>query len=332
MSRSSAGEERHADAEEDDYMNMIIAEPISTSRDPETYTQRRRRKEREAAMRGRTKSKLERAADEKATREAALATSLLANPTASTNKGLRMMTKMGFTAGAALGPADKTDARLEPLNISVKEDRGGIGLDTERKRRLREEADQQQKRAKVDADEYRERVRKEREVARLEHMVNSAMRVAESLDEQRAKEIYDSAGATPDEPTVDSELRRRKFSTTPSKQVNILWRGLVRKREEKERERRMRFDLQQSLSRLPTYEDSDEDKRALGKETLQYTLVENVEEEDPELEEFNSLEPAERLKMLVAHLRKYNYCFWCKHTYPNQEMDGCPGLTEEDHD
>jgi hypothetical protein len=98
----------------------------------------------------------------------------------------------------------------------------------------------------------------------------------------------------------------------------------------------MRHDLQQSLSRLPTYEDSnedDEDKKALGKVPTQYTLVEDLEEEDPELDEFNALEPAERLQKLVEHLRReYHYCFWCKFTYPNGEMDGCPGLTEEDHD
>jgi len=29
---------------------------------------------------------------------------------------------------------------------------------------------------------------------------------------------------------------------------------------------------------------------------------------------------------------EFNYCFWCKCTYPGEDMEGCPGLTEEDHD
>ena len=98
----------------------------------------------------------------------------------------------------------------------------------------------------------------------------------------------------------------------------------------------MRYDLQQSLSRLPTYDDPDEDKddkRALGKDVVHHTLVEDLEEEDSEPDEFNALDPAERLEKLVEYLRtEYHYCFWCKYTYPDKEMEGCPGLTEEDHD
>jgi hypothetical protein len=58
-----------------------------------------------------------------------------------------------------------------------------------------------------------------------------------------------------------------------------------------------------------------------------------LEEEDPELDEFNALAPAERLQKLVIYLREeYSYCFWCKYTYPDNKMEGCPGTTEEDHD
>jgi hypothetical protein len=98
----------------------------------------------------------------------------------------------------------------------------------------------------------------------------------------------------------------------------------------------MRYDLHQSLSRLPTYDDPTEDvedKRALGKDRIQHTLVEDLEEEDPELDEFNAMEPNERLQKLVEFLREqYYYCFWCKFTYQDQEMGDCPGTSEEDHD
>ena len=92
----------------------------------------------------------------------------------------------------------------------------------------------------------------------------------------------------------------------------------------------MRYDLHQSLSRLPTYDDPDEDKedrQAFGKE------VEELEEDDPELEGFLAQEPEVRLEKLVKYMRtRWHYCFWCKYRYPDAEMEGCPGVTEEDHD
>jgi len=318
--------------DDDDYMNMVIVEP-SKPKEKETYTQRRLRKERESEARGRVKSKAEQEADAAAAREEALSKSMFTDPTtASTNKGLAMMAKMGFKPGVALGSKSNVDARTEPIGISMKEDRGGIGLDTEKKRKFREEVEREGKRVKAEEGEYRERVRREREEVRLEGMVGAAMRVAERMDGEREEEKDIKAGVS----EGGEDIKKTKISTKPLKQINVLWRGLVRKREEKERDRRMRYDLQQSLSRLPTYDDPDEDKddkRALGKDKIQHVLEEDLEEEDPELDEFNALDSAERLSKLVNHLRQeYNYCFFCKYTYPDKEMEGCPGLTEEDHD
>jgi hypothetical protein len=320
--------------EEDDYMNMVIAEPTKP-REKETYTQRRIRKQRESEARGRVKSKAEREADEAAAREAALSKSMLTDPGAASNKGLAMMAKMGFKPGVALGSRDNVGARTEPIGINMKEDRGGIGLDAEKKRKFREEVEKEGKRVKAEEGDYRERVRKEREEVRLEGQFQAAMRVAERMNGEKEEEEALKAGGEHGEP-LGNGAKKRKISTRPLKQVNVLWRSLVRKREEKERDRRMRYDLQQSLSRLPTYEDPDEDKedrRALGKDVAQHTLVEDLEEEDPELDAFNGLEPVERLQKLVEYLREeYYYCFWCKYTYPDKDLEGCPGLTEEDHD
>lgn len=317
--------------DEDDYMNMVIAEP-NAPKEKETYTQRRLRKQREGEARGHVKSKAERAAEEAAARDAALSTSLLSNPSAaSSNKGFAMMAKMGFKPGVALGTGNP-DARTEPISISMKEDRGGIGMDSEKKRKFREEYEREGKRVKAEEGEYRDRVRREREEGRLEGMVANAMRIAERMAVEKEEEEALRNGEGDD--NVNGV--ERKISVKPLKQINILWRGLIRRREEKERDLRMRYDLQQSLSRLPTYDDEDEDKedkRALGKNAMQYHLVEDLEEEDPELDEFNALAPAERLQKIVIYLREeYNYCFWCKFTYPDKDMDGCPGPTEEDHD
>ncbi len=316
--------------DEDDYMNMVIAES-NVPKEKETYTQRRLRKQREAEARGRVKSKAEKAAEEAAARDAALSTSLLSNPSAtSSNKGLAMMAKMGFRPGAALGRGNP-DARIEPISISMKDDRGGIGMDSEKKRKFREEYEKEGKRVKAEEGEYRDRVRREREDVRLEAIVANAMRIAERMAADKEEEALRKS-------EIDDKVNgvERKISARPLKQINVLWRGLVRRREEKERDRRMRYDLQQSLSRLPTYDDDDEDKedkRAMGKNAVQHNLVEDLEEEDQELDDFNALEPAKRLQKLVIHLRsEYNYCFWCKFTYHDKEMEGCPGLTEEDHD
>ena len=255
-----------------------------------------------------------------------------------------MLSKLGFQAGNALGAEHNLAARLEPIGLEMKDNRGGIGLDTEKKRRFREEADSEAKRFKAEEGDFRERVARERGVERTERQVSAAMRVAERMDEEEnekestaeasgngegvaahlAPTIVEKEGLVTDEAAA---LRRMKPSI---KQVNILWRGLARDRAQKERDRRMRHDLMQSLSKNANYNDPEDDaqeRQAFGREEA------DLEEDDPELDDFIALEPAERLRKLVEHLRgRYHYCFWCKYRYEDEEMDGCPGLTEEDHD
>ncbi|KAI9877998.1 MAG: hypothetical protein M1830_002195 [Pleopsidium flavum] len=301
--------------EEDDYMSMTITEP-SAPKEKETYTQRRIRKQRESEAKSRPQP----------TTTASLASSALPP----SNKGFQMLAKLGFTPGSTLGAPSNPNARAEPLGVVVKEDRGGVGLDSERKRKVREEMEGEAKRVRAEEGEYRERVGREREERRVAGLVLGAMRVVERFDcaaeEEEEGEV--GGGGIGGEGGKGFEERRRVGK--PTQRVNVLWRGLVRQREEKERERRMRYDLQQSFSRVATYDDPNEDqedRQALGVEE------EEIEEEDPELDEFNALEPAEQLRRLVDYLREtYRYCFWCKYQYPDASMDGCPGLTEEDHD
>lgn len=313
---------------EEDYMKMTFpTSPTTTSKStstpPETSLQRRARLRREAEARSRPKSKSELLAEADRRREAAHATSLLNDPSTSApskSKGLAMMAKMGFTGGA-LGASTTPTAATEPIRVDIKDGREGIGLESERKRKLREAAEaagEQVKKARVGEEEYRERVRREREVARLERQVGAAQKVAEGME---------------------GEVK----GGTTLKGVPVEYRGLVRKREEAERERRMRYDLEQAVMRsskgLPGYDDGEEDeddRRALGKgkaAATTYVVAEDLDEEDEELEAFEALEPEERLRRVVEYLRReHRYCFWCKCAYPDEEMDGCPGLTEEDHD
>ncbi|KXG53941.1 protein of unknown function DUF4187 [Penicillium griseofulvum] len=331
-----------ASEDEDDYMNMVIEEPPQK----ETFTQKKRRELREAEARARVPSKAERAAQEAARREKALATSTL-NPT---NKGFKMMEKLGFKPGGVLGKPAASDsddaflkARAEPLNLTLKENRGGIGLDTEKKRKLREEAEEAVKRIKHEEGSYRDRIREERELKHIEAQVRAAQKVAERLDAES------ESGATEEkegESQSNKEAPTKKRPIKLTSHVNVLYRGLIRERERNDSDRQTRHALQSSLpssffpkARLPEYDDPTmdrEDKKALGSELDQNTstLEIELEEDDEELDAFNELEPAERLRKLVLFLReKYRYCFWCKYAYETDlELEGCPGLTEEDHD
>ncbi|KAK4042120.1 hypothetical protein C8A01DRAFT_14263 [Parachaetomium inaequale] len=365
-------DEESSSSEEEDYMTMTFSDSPSThpssssttnpQKNPthanknETSLQRRLRLRREAEARARPKSKAELAAEADARREAALSQSLFtAQPK---SKGLAMMARMGFTGGAlgkqqpppqqeenpqgrggggeggegGLGEGKKESgsgggggARTEPIRIEMRDGRSGIGLESERKRKLREAAEaagERAKRAKADEGEYRERMRREREEARWERQFVAGQKVAERMAGER-----DEAAGEHDGKGVVSR---------PLSGIPVVWRGLVKAREEAERDRRMRYDLEQGLARLPTYEDDEEDeddKQALGKATTTYVTAEDLDEEDPELEEFSALPADEKLQKVVEHLREeHHYCFWCKFTYPDEKMEGCPGLTEEDHD
>lgn len=370
-------EEGEEEEEEDDYMNMTFSENPTI---PETSLQRRQRLHAEGLKRGAVPSKADLLAKERARREEGLAKSLLhPEPSASTSKkskGLSMMAKMGFKPGAKLGAKDRedkdNDARVEPIRIEVRQDRGGIGLDGERKRKLQEEAaaaaaggaDSATKKPKVEVDPvaYRDRMARERDAARKETLVGAAQKIAERMDEDdRAPGVVvvEEGDDDDDDNDDDDEAareRKRKAagrtslggpasSSRPLKAVPVLYRGLVRHREEKERDRRMRHDLETSLGStllndksLPAYEDEGmdaDDKMALGKEEkkMVYMTADDLDEEDEELDQWEALEVDERLKRLVEYLRmKYRYCFWCKFAYPDESMEGCPGVTEEEHE
>ncbi|CAJ0553875.1 Ff.00g123870.m01.CDS01 [Fusarium sp. VM40] len=333
MSNEQRNEAGAPDEEEDDYMNMSFDDPTPAK---ETSLQRTQRLKREARARGVIKSKEQIAEEEEIAREKALSTSMLDDAKAKKSKGFAMMAKMGFTGGGLGKKTEEGNApgRTEPIKVSVKDDRGGIGLDNEKKRKIREAAEERDiKAAKMDPDEYRERVRKEREDARLEKQFFAAQRTVERMDDEKAE----ISGTNPQIPKAKDQADKSvSISSRPLKSVPLLYRGLARHREEAERDRRMRYDLEQSLSRLPTYEDDQEDaddKRALGKGHTVYATAEDLDEEDEELDHFNELEIGERLRRVVEYLReKHQYCFWCKMAYPDVEMEGCPGLAEEDHD
>lgn len=300
--------------EEDDYLSMTFEETSSSKK--ETSLQRTTRLKREAAERSRVLSKAELAAKEKAARDEALATEL-----DSSNKGAKIMAKMGFKAGNALGQTE--DARKNPIELLMKDDRGGIGMDSEKKRKVREAAEaleEGQKRQKLSAEGFRERNRVEREEKRAEGQMWGAMKILERFeDEAGAAGVSGTLTAEDgDAAPVAKTKEAKKLSD-----IDILYRPLLKQRLERDHERQMRIELNNSLS--ARNEESDEEWEVDAN-------VQFLDDEDDELRDFEALPSSERLEKVVSELReKYFYCFWCKHRYPDAEMEGCPGLTEDEH-
>lgn len=296
---------------------MTFDDPATTKK--ETSLQKTARLKKEAAERGRIPSKAEKEAAAAAAREKALGTEL-----DSSNKGAKMMAKMGFKAGGGLGAAGN-EGRTRPVELGMKDDKGGIGADSEKKRKIREAAEVAEsgvKRTKLTVEGFRERNVREREEKRLEGMWYGAMKILEAFEEdgdEKDDEVKKSE-ASNDAGKDDSTKR-------PLKSMNVLYRPLVRDRLTKERERRARYDLTQSLSRNEEYTEEDaDDKLALSSE------VQDLDEEDSELEEYEALPIAEKLDKIIKYLReKYWYCFWCKYRYEDAGMEDCPGLTEDEH-
>ena len=212
----------------------------------------------------------------------------------------------------------------------MRENRIGIGHDTPKKRKVEEEAEERSKRAKSHEEDFVQRVRRENAEKRMEKQVWAGMKVAEGLDEA------DFAG------------KEREIGEVP-----VVYRNLARKRKEKERRDDRRGELGRALpSKFARFEDKeldDDDRIALGEEPERLREVESyagsgedqgeektseiLEDEDPELAEFNELPVKKRLERLVLWMREsHQYCFWCKMKYPDKSMEECPGITEEEHD
>jgi hypothetical protein len=243
------------------------------------------------------------------------------------NKGFQMMAKLGYKPGSGLGKG--ASGRTEPIQLAMKEDKSGIGLENEKKRKFREEVEKSKKRAKAEEGrklDYREQTRLEKAANRAEGQFKGAQRVIENIESKTAEDQEDAAksdmNGKAEGPSPIDKL--------PLKSIDVVWRGLIRHRRQKEAESIMKRIVRD------VYESDDED--VLGdfkpRRRKQQTYVEeDLDEEDEELDEFNALEPQERLRRVVEYLRnKYNYCFWCMCRYPDEQMEGCPGITEEDHE
>ncbi|PHH79713.1 hypothetical protein CDD80_3956 [Ophiocordyceps camponoti-rufipedis] len=317
MASSPRGVNIKEEEEEDDYLNMKFED---TERVQETSLQRTQRLKRESRARGHHKPRQQRAKEDREKRDKALATSLLEDPRAQNSKGLAMMKQMGFSGGG-LGKSD-AQGQTEPLEIKVKDNRGGIGHEPVKKRRHDGKAQNpdEVKAPRHDHDEFRQYNRKYHMEGRLSGITHSAQRLAERFDDK----VQLQADGT--------------FSRPPLKELPVEYRDRIRRRDLKQRDAEFRRQMEGSLpvKRMASYDDDDDDdyddRFAMGRDGgLQ--MADELDEEDEELDEFLNLSVYDRFYRVTDYLRyKHRYCFWCKMTYPDEQMEGCPGRLEKDHD
>lgn len=172
------------------------------------------------------------------------------------------------------------DGRLTaPLAATLKQGRGGIGLDALRKRQLADQAESAAKRARVEQDDFRERVRAEAEERRAEGLFGAAQRVVESFDEV-AGERDEAAGAggggettNKNDSSADEEGRASGKGQHHGSvgRINILYRGLMRAREAEAR------DSQTENSR---YQSRDPDRTASKQQPLPHPDLSDLDADD----------------------------------------------------
>ncbi|XP_071337251.1 G patch domain-containing protein 11 [Trachinotus anak] len=106
------------------------------------------------------------------------------------NKGFALLQKMGYKAGQGLGKEGA--GRVDPIPLNIKTDRGGIGMEEVKKRKAEEELEhyRQKVRAKQQnetksLEDFRSRVRTEREERKIEGDLRRSQRACEQLDSQK---------------------------------------------------------------------------------------------------------------------------------------------------
>jgi hypothetical protein len=341
--KNKESKEEEEEEEEEDYMSMTLPTTTTTtnttsSNPKKTSLQLQREKRHLASLRAHQKPKRQLEAEAAATRDLALATSTLETQYAASSKGALIMAKMGFKPGQALGRATQ-NGRKEPVQILLKQGKGGIGADAEAKKRAREDMEALQgreKARKVGEGEFRDRMAREREEKRLEGVWWGAMKVCERFDNDD-DDAEEEEASTTTAPT--STQKKKQEQVNKEKKVTLLYRPLLQKRLHQTKQKQLHKSALDALSSYHHDPEADtHDKIALGLDAEikdEYPDQEEEGQEDAELQDYLALQVHERVGKVVAYLReRYGYCFWCKYRYASvEEMDeACPGLEEEMHD
>ncbi|KAF9933592.1 hypothetical protein FBU30_005031 [Linnemannia zychae] len=365
--------------EEEDYMseaflNSLVEESKSKSKATMTYSERRRQKEREHLANLPKPLHIR----EKEAREQGLEKEI-----GEENKGMAMLLKMGFKKGGTLGaikpptdtattsisqetpgkePADvnsssrnhdNNNALRTPLAIHIKQGRGGLGMDTSRKRQAEEILQkQEQETLRVFDEDFRGQKRDQFEQEKRKRQLGAARGICMRLD---AKKIEARSQEEKEKDTslnleniegqrsnkfwwIDDSLPDEVLGTKmmgPGAEVSV---DVEHNQQHTSEEVLDGHSYDQSDS-----EDSHREQGVVKRIRLDSNIRENFDQDTSEDIEppkwgerpsFAQLEIYDKLKEVVAYLRsEHSYCFWCSAQYdgPDDISENCPGESEDDH-
>ncbi|KAL9556744.1 hypothetical protein MBANPS3_001725 [Mucor bainieri] len=171
----------HSEDEEDDYMSTKFLETAQEfeSKRQESYSEKRKRQLREQQAKAYIKPRAQLEAEE---REKGLQKSI-----EQSNKGMKMLMKMGFKQGQGLGSNKNGSSSgiAEPIQVDLKLGRSGIGMDSEMRKREREQEEEElRKRVHIDPEEFRNQMASKAKDAQLMRYINAAVSICEKLDEE----------------------------------------------------------------------------------------------------------------------------------------------------
>ncbi|KAI8085962.1 uncharacterized protein B0P05DRAFT_534389 [Gilbertella persicaria] len=167
-----------SDQEEDDYMSLKFleeAQEFESKRKETSYSERRKRQLREQEKKGYIKPRAQLEAEE---REKGLQRSM-----DESNKGMKMLMKMGFKKGMSLG----SNGIVEPIKVDLTTGRHGIGMKTEMKKRAREleeREEQERKKVAMDPEEFRSVMAQRVKEGQLVRYLTAAVSLCEKIDEE----------------------------------------------------------------------------------------------------------------------------------------------------
>ena len=190
MSKKKEDTIKNADEEEEDYMSNDFLEQIIDTRPGLVFNRTLARK---YEIEKKSKQKIEEnnlktvsvKKLEAINREETLKKSLLNE----SNKGFNLMLKMGYEKGKGLGSQTSTSVKLiEPISVEIKTDRGGLGQNEEKKRKLKDysrlKADQNQTEKQL-TDAYLDSKRNRFLIRRLHSDLFKCQKCCYQLDSSR---------------------------------------------------------------------------------------------------------------------------------------------------
>ncbi|KAF9356429.1 hypothetical protein BGX26_005293 [Mortierella sp. AD094] len=343
------------DEEEEDYMSEAFLNSLTQQNDNDkskkvnmTYSERRRQKH------------LEHLANlpkplhvrEKEAREKGLEKEI-----GEDNKGMAMLLKMGFKKGGTLGATrpstgsepqsssdntgGRSDALRAPIEVQIKQGRGGLGMDSEKKRQAEEELQRHVDEAHRAFDQdFRGQKMNKFEIEKRSRQLGAARAICMQLDAKMMKDAQDQAQK---DDTENMGRSNEFWWISDSVTDDVLGTRLMGPGAEVTTTKEHGEDIDQRGFDHSDDEDGDPELKKEKRIKLDPLLsAENyegaVQDEEPpkwgERPDFAQLEVHEKLYKVVHYLRtKHCYCFWCSAQYYGADdlAQNCPGEDEDDH-